>query len=221
MAETIRSGCRSRSASLKASCSRWSTPSGERNNKSAGSVHACEMLEITLDEPKMLVFEEDLGHHNAINNMAGWLNANEPCPHTPHCVWCAAPCRPPLAGGLECLSIPAQAALESQASAPRGRCACRQAMPELRPCRVKKMVHQQLACPSVLAQKIWLFTPLAASPVKWSSNLQMSVTVVVPRSSITNGTPSNSNGRALRFQAQTRPSPANWRCQLQAHAHHC
>ena len=48
----------------------------ETTYKSAGSVHACALFEITLGEPKMLVFVEDVGRHNAIDTIAGWMQMN-------------------------------------------------------------------------------------------------------------------------------------------------
>ena len=48
----------------------------ETTYKSAGSVHACALFEITLGEPKMLVFVEDVGRHNAIDTIAGWMWMN-------------------------------------------------------------------------------------------------------------------------------------------------
>lgn len=48
----------------------------ETTYKLAGSVHACALFEITLGEPKMLVFVEDVGRHNAIDTIAGWMQMN-------------------------------------------------------------------------------------------------------------------------------------------------
>lgn len=47
----------------------------ESTYKSAGSVHACAVFEIRNDtaEPQMLLFVEDVGRHNAIDTIAGWL----------------------------------------------------------------------------------------------------------------------------------------------------
>ncbi len=47
----------------------------ESTYKSAGSVHACAVFEIPGDtaEPQMLLFVEDVGRHNAIDTIAGWL----------------------------------------------------------------------------------------------------------------------------------------------------
>lgn len=47
----------------------------ESTYKSAGSVHACAVFEISDDtaEPQMLLFVEDVGRHNAIDTIAGWL----------------------------------------------------------------------------------------------------------------------------------------------------
>jgi FdhD protein len=45
----------------------------ESTYKSAGSVHACAMFSLVDDEPEMLLFVEDVGRHNAIDTIAGWL----------------------------------------------------------------------------------------------------------------------------------------------------
>ena len=46
----------------------------ETTYKSAGSVHACALFQLGGDEPKMLLFIEDVGRHNAIDTIAGWLS---------------------------------------------------------------------------------------------------------------------------------------------------
>ena len=48
----------------------------ETTYKSAGSVHACALFQLGHDEPKMLLFIEDVGRHNAIDTIAGWLAMN-------------------------------------------------------------------------------------------------------------------------------------------------
>jgi FdhD protein len=48
----------------------------ETTYKSAGSVHACALFQLGTDEPKMLLFIEDVGRHNAIDTIAGWLAMN-------------------------------------------------------------------------------------------------------------------------------------------------
>jgi FdhD protein len=45
----------------------------ESTYKSAGSVHACAMFSLRGDEPEMLLFVEDVGRHNSIDTIAGWL----------------------------------------------------------------------------------------------------------------------------------------------------
>ena len=63
----------------------------ETTYKSAGSVHACALFESRGDEPRMLVFVEDVGRHNAIDTIAGWMSLNmAPTPVAP----CAAPDMP-------------------------------------------------------------------------------------------------------------------------------
>lgn len=45
----------------------------ETTYKSAGSVHACALFDATAAEPEMLLFVEDVGRHNAIDTIAGWM----------------------------------------------------------------------------------------------------------------------------------------------------
>ncbi|MFI5444281.1 formate dehydrogenase accessory sulfurtransferase FdhD [Polaromonas sp. UC242_47] len=45
----------------------------ETTYKSAGSVHACALFDTTSAEPGMLLFVEDVGRHNAIDTIAGWM----------------------------------------------------------------------------------------------------------------------------------------------------
>ncbi len=45
----------------------------ETTYKSAGSVHACALFDISAGEPEMLLFVEDVGRHNAIDTIAGWI----------------------------------------------------------------------------------------------------------------------------------------------------
>ena len=45
----------------------------ETTYKSAGSVHACALFDATAAEPEMLLFVEDVGRHNAIDTIAGWI----------------------------------------------------------------------------------------------------------------------------------------------------
>ena len=48
----------------------------ETTYKSAGSVHACALFDTTGGEPEMLIFVEDVGRHNAIDTIAGWMWIN-------------------------------------------------------------------------------------------------------------------------------------------------
>ncbi len=48
----------------------------ETTYKSAGSVHACALFDTTVAEPEMLLFVEDVGRHNAIDTIAGWMWMN-------------------------------------------------------------------------------------------------------------------------------------------------
>ena len=45
----------------------------ETTYKSSGSVHACALFAVTDGEPDMLLFVEDVGRHNAIDTIAGWM----------------------------------------------------------------------------------------------------------------------------------------------------
>ncbi len=45
----------------------------ETTYKSAGSVHACALFAMTGGDPDMLLFVEDVGRHNAIDTIAGWM----------------------------------------------------------------------------------------------------------------------------------------------------
>ena len=46
----------------------------ETTYKSAGSVHACALFDLNCDQPEMLLFVEDVGRHNAIDTIAGWMS---------------------------------------------------------------------------------------------------------------------------------------------------
>ncbi len=46
----------------------------ETTYKSAGSVHACALFDSAGNEPAMLIFVEDVGRHNAIDTIAGWMS---------------------------------------------------------------------------------------------------------------------------------------------------
>ena len=48
----------------------------ETTYKSSGSVHACALFDTTSAEPAMLLFVEDVGRHNAIDTIAGWMWVN-------------------------------------------------------------------------------------------------------------------------------------------------
>jgi FdhD protein len=45
----------------------------ETTYKSAGSVHACALFACNSTEPEMLLFVEDVGRHNAMDTIAGWM----------------------------------------------------------------------------------------------------------------------------------------------------
>ena len=48
----------------------------ETTYKSAGSVHACALFSMASGESEMLLFVEDVGRHNAIDTIAGWMWMN-------------------------------------------------------------------------------------------------------------------------------------------------
>ena len=48
----------------------------ETTYKSAGSVHACALFSTASGESEMLLFVEDVGRHNAIDTIAGWMWMN-------------------------------------------------------------------------------------------------------------------------------------------------
>ena len=48
----------------------------ETTYKSAGSVHACALFDTASSQPEMLIFVEDVGRHNAIDTIAGWMLMN-------------------------------------------------------------------------------------------------------------------------------------------------
>lgn len=52
----------------------------ETTYKSAGSVHACALFSTASGEAEMLLFVEDVGRHNAIDTIAGWMWMQEVAP---------------------------------------------------------------------------------------------------------------------------------------------
>ncbi|MCZ8257311.1 MAG: formate dehydrogenase accessory sulfurtransferase FdhD [Polaromonas sp.] len=52
----------------------------ETTYKSAGSVHACALFAMTAGDPEMLLFVEDVGRHNAIDTIAGWMSMHSVAP---------------------------------------------------------------------------------------------------------------------------------------------
>jgi len=51
----------------------------ETTYKSAGSVHACALFALADGDPAMLLFVEDVGRHNAIDTIAGWMSMQDDC----------------------------------------------------------------------------------------------------------------------------------------------
>ncbi len=49
----------------------------ETTYKSAGSVHACALFSTVSGDADMLLFVEDVGRHNAIDTIAGWMWVNK------------------------------------------------------------------------------------------------------------------------------------------------
>ena len=49
----------------------------ETTYKSAGSVHACALFALADGDPAMLLFVEDVGRHNAIDTIAGWMSMQD------------------------------------------------------------------------------------------------------------------------------------------------
>ncbi len=49
----------------------------ETTYKSAGSVHACALFALANGVPQMQLFVEDVGRHNAIDTIAGWMSLQE------------------------------------------------------------------------------------------------------------------------------------------------
>ncbi|MBA3595124.1 MAG: formate dehydrogenase accessory sulfurtransferase FdhD [Pseudomonadota bacterium] len=52
----------------------------ETTYKSAGSVHACALFAMSTGDPEMLLFVEDVGRHNAIDTIAGWISMQDGAP---------------------------------------------------------------------------------------------------------------------------------------------
>ena len=55
----------------------------ETTYKSAGSVHACALFDASRPEPEMLLFVEDVGRHNAMDTIAGWMWMQDVAPTLP------------------------------------------------------------------------------------------------------------------------------------------
>ncbi len=86
----------------------------ETTYKSAGSVHACALFKLTSGDPDMLLFVEDVGRHNALDTIAGWMWMNM-APTLP----AARGSLPPEGAGLA-RGGPSLAALAPTPSAARG-----------------------------------------------------------------------------------------------------
>ena len=50
----------------------------ETTYKSSGSVHGCALFSVRPQGPEMLIFVEDVGRHNAIDTIAGWMWMQNP-----------------------------------------------------------------------------------------------------------------------------------------------
>ena len=77
----------------------------ETTYKSAGSVHACALFSTVSGEADMLLFVEDVGRHNAIDTIAGWM-------------WCMAPTLPAARGSLPPEGAAAPAVRQSRPCGP-------------------------------------------------------------------------------------------------------
>ena len=77
----------------------------ETTYKSAGSVHACALFSTASGESDMLLFVEDVGRHNAIDTIAGWM-------------WCMAPTLPTACGSLPPEEAAAPAVWQSRSCGP-------------------------------------------------------------------------------------------------------
>jgi len=55
----------------------------ETTYKSAGSVHACALFQVADERAGMLLFVEDVGRHNAIDTIAGWMWMQDVTPTLP------------------------------------------------------------------------------------------------------------------------------------------
>ncbi|CDS50832.1 Formate dehydrogenase chain D [Polaromonas sp. CG9_12] len=77
----------------------------ETTYKSAGSVHACALFSTASGESDMLLFVEDVGRHNAIDTIAGWM-------------WCMAPTLPASRGSLPPEGAAAPAVRQSRSCGP-------------------------------------------------------------------------------------------------------
>ena len=78
----------------------------ETTYKSAGSVHACALFSTVSGEADMLLFVEDVGRHNAIDTIAGWMWVNK------------APTLPTSCGSLPPEGAAAPAVWRSQSCGP-------------------------------------------------------------------------------------------------------
>ena len=77
----------------------------ETTYKSAGSVHACALFSTVSGDADMLLFVEDVGRHNAIDTIAGWM-------------WCMAPTLPAARGSLPPEGAAAPAVRQSRSCGP-------------------------------------------------------------------------------------------------------
>ncbi|MCY1164024.1 MAG: formate dehydrogenase accessory sulfurtransferase FdhD [Pseudomonadota bacterium] len=96
----------------------------ETTYKSAGSVHACALFNTTSAEPEMLLFVEDVGRHNAIDTIAGWMWMQDVAPTLPTACGSLPPegAAPPKGGLSAELApmLPAPIVLSLSKDAPEG-----------------------------------------------------------------------------------------------------
>ena len=150
----------------------------ETTYKSAGSVHACALFSTASGESEMLLFVEDVGRHNAIDTIAGWMWMN------------MAPTLPTACGSLPPEGAAAPAARQSRFRGPdlEGADACMSSIvappdPELLPLPLGEGRGEGSPTSDTACLVFYTTGRLTSEMVIKSA--QMGVPVVVSRSGIT------------------------------------
>ena len=140
----------------------------ETTYKSAGSVHACALFSTASGESEMLLFVEDVGRHNAIDTIAGWMWMN------------MAPTLPTSCGSLPPEGAAAPADRQSRICGPdwQGTSAATLIEPAL-------AASDALASPDSSASGLVFYTTGRLTSEMVIKSAQMGVPVVVSRSGIT------------------------------------